>query len=111
MENQNLLEDILDTSCSVIYNSIIIKTQFEHNIDNVILDNTKCDFINKVREYLMYFFCNINNSNLEYHKNALFDNILNLFKEDIFTFINSRADLDMCKIRKAINKGIEDWLL
>ena len=68
MENQELLNKILDNCCNTIFNGIIVKTQFEHNIDNVIFDNAKCYFINKVREFLTYFFCNIDNSNLEHQK-------------------------------------------
>lgn len=111
MGNQNLLENILNICCDAISDSIIINLQFEHNVNDVIFNNEKRDFINKVRVCLMYFFCNIDNSNLGHQKKTLLEDISGIFEEDIFTYLNSRADLDTCKIRKAINRGIEDWLL
>lgn len=111
MENQELLNKILDNCCNTIFNGIIVKVQFEHNIDNVIFNNVKRDFINNVRVCLVYFFCNIDNSNLGHQKKTLLEDISSIFEKDIFTYLNSRADLDMCKIKKAINKGIADWLL
>ena len=70
MDNQKLLDKTLELCCKEIFNSVIIKLQFEHSVDNVIFNSVKCNFINEVKKCLKSFYCNIDKSCL-YVRNVL----------------------------------------
>ena len=104
MNERELLNNILDDCCNVIFCSIIVRMECEHHIDNNMFNNTKKDFINDCRLRLNEFF----ESNPSDNFNSF---VLDLFQDGKFEYLNSRADLDMNNIKGVIKKSLDLWLI